>query len=197
MRSSQHLYTPFTILIDTAEQHPFSFAGMKADAAKGGQEMVPRIERRCLGRHPESLGDYSLDDCVGRCHVERKSIEDCQGTILGFAKEGDGFSRRERFERELSNLSKVIDAGGVAMVVVEGEFVDVVSTVRETPNRTAAENAKTLMRSILAYLTDYRVPWAFLPDRRTAEIVTFRVLERFWRKRCEAEKEVEKLVGAM
>jgi len=179
--------SPFTILIDTAEQQPFSFTGLRGDAQRDGRPWIVQTRWESLGRHPDSLGDYSLDGFKGRCHVERKSLEDCQGTILGFG------GRRERFEQELRNLSRV----EAAMVVVEATFLEVVQRAPETPNKTARQNAKTLNRSILAYLQDYRVPWLFCSGRRHAEVATFRFLERFWRKRAKEEKAMERLVAAI
>ncbi len=139
--------------------------------------------RRCLGRYPISYGDYSLESADGRqsfvgwCNVERKSLEDCQSTILGFA---DG--HRERFEQELENLSRLITGdGGCAMVVVECSVEQLLRSAPSHGKKTASQNAKTLLRSILAYQQDYRVPWLFAGSRRLAEIATFRFLERFWR----------------
>jgi len=82
---------PFKILIDSAEQSPLSFAGMNAGAAKRNRTYLVETEWRSLGRFPHSYGDYSvISDTISgmkRCHVERKSMSDAQGTILGF---GDG-----------------------------------------------------------------------------------------------------------
>lgn len=90
----------FHILIDSAEQHPFSFSGLRSDANEGYTQLRVLTSIECLGRHPDSLGDYSLAGGIGRCHIERKSMGDCQSTILGF---NDG--HRDRFEQELRNLA--------------------------------------------------------------------------------------------
>ena len=90
---------PFVILIDTAEQQPFGFTGIRSDAAHGNAEYQVNCRSFCLGRHPHSKGDYSIYGHVGRVGVERKSKDDAYSTFLGW----DG--HRERFERELENLS--------------------------------------------------------------------------------------------
>lgn len=180
--------TPFCILLDSGEQAPFTFLGMKSDADSEHRPFIVQTEWRCLGRHPDSLGDYSLDGFVGHCHVERKSVEDCQGTILGF-KDG----RRERFESELSNLSK-IESG---LVVVEGTLAAVVNGVASWGKKTRQQNAKTLLRSILAFNQDYSVPWLFCDSRRLAEVATFRFLERYWKKNAKEQKEIEGLVASL
>ncbi len=179
---------PFTVLIDSAEQHPFAFLGMKTDAA-GGNEAGPRplivpTERQALGRYPDSLGDYSLDTGLGRCHVERKSMEDAHSTFLGWARKGEDVGRRDRFEQELARLSD-IEAG---LVVVECSFADLVRFAPQYGRRTAQQNAKALFRSVLAWQQDYAVSWLFAESRDMAEKATFRWLERWDRKNREKVK---------
>lgn len=184
-RSSDPEFNPFTILVDSAEQHAFTFQGIYADADRGGRELVispgANLVRQCLGRHPNSLGDYSVQGFVGRCHVERKSMDDAHGTILGFTSSGNADrGRRERFERELANLAN-IEAG---CVVVECSFGELLQNAPEHDlgKKTGLCNRKILHRSIIAWQQDYAVPWFFCDDRRHAELTTFRWLERFWKK---------------
>jgi len=178
---------PFLILIDSAEQQPFSFANLRADAAKDHATFDVRTKWQALGRHPVSLGDYSIEGGLGRCHVERKSMDDAHGTFLGWAG-----GRRERFESELANLSQ-IECG---LVVVECSLAELINRAPQWGTKTAAENAKSLHRSILAWQQDYRVSWAFCDSRRLAEITTFRWLERWWRKQREAERAAAKKAKA-
>jgi len=163
----------FTILVDTAEQAPFTFQNLRADADKKYVRTVPDIEYRCLGRHPNSLGDYSVAGGVGRVAIERKSMEDCQSTILGF---NDG--HRERFESELGNLSQV----ECSMVLVECSLSDLLKHSPQYGKKTAQQNAKTLFRSVLAYQQDYRVPWLFADGRGLAEQSAYWFLHRWWEK---------------
>jgi hypothetical protein len=163
----------FTIIIDTAEQHPFTFQNIKSDADKKYVKTVPAIEHRCLGRHPNSLGDYSIVGGVGRCHIERKSMDDAQSTILGF---NDG--HRERFECELQNLSQIESA----LILVECSLGDLLKHSPEYGKKTAQQNAKTLFRSILAYQQDYKIPWMFCDGRRLAEQSAYWFLHRWWEK---------------
>jgi hypothetical protein len=182
---------PWRIVIDTAEQAPFSFTGIRADAARQNRMIEVETVRRCLGRYPDSYGDYSLepitctDESMGMaavwrrwCYVERKSLEDCQSTLLGFA---DG--HRERFESELSNLAAVIRAGGAALVVVECDLAELLNTAPAGTTKSPQTNAKGLHRSVVSCWREYGVPWAFCGGRRLAEITTFRFLESFWKHR--------------
>lgn len=166
---------PFIILVDTREQKPFTFRGMKTDANQGRRRLVVKTEWRCLGN---SSGDYSIDGLAGRCNVERKSAGDAQSTILGW------HGRRERFVLELAALSEM----ECSAVVVESTFGGLIRAAESRGVRTKEENQKTLFRQVLAWQQDYSVPWVFCDGRRLAEIATYRILERFWRKVQKAEK---------
>ncbi len=166
------IINPFTVLIDSAEQQPFSFKGLETDADLGGRPLIVPIEWRCLGRHPDSLGDYSIEGFQGRIHVERKSLDDAHGTILGWG------GRRERFEKELENLNSIYRS----YVIVEASFGQLISSAPEWGKRSATDNRKAIFRSILAW--QHRFPlvhWEFCDDRRLAEVTCFRILERFWK----------------
>lgn len=180
--NDRDIINPFTVYVDSAEQQPFTFQGIKGDAENKNRPLIIPTEWKPLGRHPDSLGDYSLSGGVGRCHIERKSMEDAQSTILGWN------GRRERFERELENLS-AIECG---VVIVECSFTDLISKAPQYGKRTTGQNAKALSRSIVAFMQDYSVPWLFCDGRRVAEIHAFRWLERWWKKQREKEKQEQK-----
>lgn len=163
------------ILIDVMEQHPWTFQGIRADASHGGQVLHVETQRVALG---PTWGDYSLASYQGRCHIERKSVEDAHSTILGWGE------RRERFMRELTNLSTL----ECSAVVVECSLQHLIATAPAHGKKSAAENAKILFRQVLAWQQDFRVPWLFCDGRRMAEIAAYRILERFWRNAKKAER---------
>jgi hypothetical protein len=165
--------SPFKIIIDTAEQFPFDFKGLKADSEFDYRPLIVETQYECLGRAPLSLGDYSILGGKGRCHVERKSLDDAHGTILGFA---DG--RRERFESELANLSE-IECG---LVIVECSFADLIRYAPDRGKKSAKENAKILARSVMAFQMDYKVQWMFAESRQMAQQYVYRWFWRFWEK---------------
>lgn len=186
---------PFTVLIDTAEQSPFTFQNLRTDADQGHRPLIVPVQHQALGRFPDSLGDYSLDSPVGgvgRCHVERKSMTDAHSTILGWARKGEDTGRRERFERELELLSEM-EAG---LVVVECSFTQLIANAPQYGMRTAAQNAKAIHRSVLSWMQKYRVQWIFADDRRMAEKSTFHWLRQWYESQMEFRKQEAKRVKA-
>ena len=184
MKHDRPLYCPFTILVDSAESHPFEFKKIKSDAKDGFRIFRTETKWVSLGRHPNSLGDYSMEGQVGRVAIERKSIEDVQSTVLGWPtkheQKEDLICRRERFESELNNLS-MVDA---PLVVVEGSLGKVLETMPSYGEKSVELNQKMFTRFLLRYWQDseFRVPWVWCDTRRQAEVIAFRWLYRFWRK---------------
>lgn len=177
----------FVIIVDTAEQHAFTFTGLRADSDQSYTKIHPVVVSQCLGRHPDSMGDYSLAGGIGRCAIERKSMEDCQSTILGFT---DG--HRERFECELKNLSKMESP----LVLVECSLDELLVNAPEYGKKNKAQNAKILFRSVLAYQQDYRVPWLFAASRELAEQSAYWFLHRFWEKNLKVSARKKAACGA-
>lgn len=177
---------PHAIIIDTAEGQPYRFTGIRCN--KTGNELSVPLLHKSLGRHPLSLGDYSIDCGLGQCHVERKSIQDAHSTFLGWQRADEPTGRRDRFTQELANLSEIPSG----LVVVECSFDDLIRNAPETPKRTAKQNAKTLARTILSWQQDFKVRWLFCDGRRMAEVMTFRFLERFAKKFDEAARKEER-----
>lgn len=175
------LIVPFVVLVDSAEQQPYTFQGLRSDASQGNRPLIVPIERQALGRGEDSLGDYSLSSGLGRCHVERKSLDDFNSTLLGWS------GRRDRLETELENLSRLESS----LVIIEATFGSAINDVQARGARTKQQNAKSVHRSAIAFLQDYRVPFLFCDSRRLAEITVFRWLERFDRKQREIQKLAE------
>lgn len=164
---------PFTILVDTAEQHPYSFQGLRADSDQEYEEFIISTIPRCLGRHPNSLGDYSFVGAEGRCHVERKSKEDFHSTVLGFTE-----GNHTRFRSELENLAKL----EAPLLVIECVLDELLADAPEHGKKPKQQNAKILDRSVLAFMQDYRVPIYWASSRQAAMHYTFRWFYRFWEK---------------
>lgn len=188
MLTTEPYRVPFTLLIDTAESQPFTFQGLKGDANIDNRPLIVPTQFVALGRYPHSIGDYSVAGYSDRVAVERKSMEDAWGTVFGWETEYQikkGLpGRRERFEKELENLSKL----EASTVVVEADFDVCLRLVPEWGKKSADLNRKIFFRSVLAFMQDYKVPWLFCGSRRIAEIATFQFLKRFVEKDLERRK---------
>lgn len=159
------------VVIDTREQDPFAFEGFDRDASEGGGPMTVVTVRGTL-----KSGDYSLVGFEDQIACERKSRQDCYGTI------GQG---RDRFERELARLNEM----PWSAVVVEDSLQHLI----ESPPVHSHLDPKTVFRSVIAWQQRFpRVHWMFCDSRRLAEAYTLRALERFWRER---ERESRERVG--
>ena len=182
MISVEPVACPFKILVDTAEGQPFTFDNINSDSKDDFRPIAITTEFRCLGRFPNGRGDYSIDGMSFQIGIERKSVEDLWGTLLGwetdYQRERGGTGRRDRFKKELENLEKLESA----LVVVEASLASCLEQVPEWGERPAEHNRKTLNRTIISMMQSYRVPWLFCDSRRLAEVETFRWLDRYYRK---------------
>jgi hypothetical protein len=178
---------PFSIIIDTREQTPFSFLSITVDQQYSGVRSKPQSRQSQQSQHIQigqdatdaetwtipmirgtlQQGDYGIEGMAARVAVERKSAADLFGTLS---------SGRKRFVRELERLQERCE---FAAVVVEADW----QTLFSTPPEYSRLPPRNVFRSVVAYQQRYpRVHWWFCPGRRFAELTTFRVLERFWRE---------------
>lgn len=143
------------ILIDTREQLPFSFARYEVETEPAA---LP-------------VGDYSLPGFQDRAAIERKSLEDLVGCLMG--------SNRDRFERELARARHY----ETFMVAIEGSLADVAEG-----NYRSAMQPHAAMQSIIALGVRYRVPFLWCGSRAAAEYYTYWTLQKFLRELSERFK---------
>jgi len=168
-----------TILIDTREQSPWSFTEIRG---RSDQKYRPLIVPVKIAGLP--TGDYSIDGLTDFVAIERKSLPDLYGTILG---------DRERFERELSRLQVIADSG-FAAVICEGRWMDGPPRRAAESDADYTERAAKQFRSVIGSVRSWRmefprVHWIECASRRQAEVECFRTLEMFWRRREREAKE--------
>lgn len=167
---------PFTVYRDSREWAKWRFEGLRANADRGHAILEIPVEYHNLG---SGMGDYTIagmeDPETGwRISIERKSIADLFSTILG---------QRERFVTELENLNRM----ECAAVVVEADWMQIVTYEAQhwreygLNEKEKEHRRKSLVRSIIAWRQRYpNVDWWFMPSRRAAEVMCFRILERWW-----------------
>jgi len=154
--------TPYTILVDTREQNPFEFTDIRSN---DGEQLFVYQKRATL-----QSGDYSIKDMENQIAIERKSHIDFLGSI------GQG---RDRFQREIARLNEM----ECAAVVIEVGWRDLMAGhINSQLNPTA------ISRTIMSWSIRYpKVHWWLAENRRHAELMTFRLLDRFWKLKEEKE----------
>ena len=161
---------PFTVLVDTREQSAFKFQNIRCDqkeAVRINGELKRPLLMIPIKHKGLKTGDYAIDGLETRCAVERKSLEDlfhCVG------------SDRDRFENQLRRLNELEHP----FVVVEASWDRIFKGCPRSQLK-----PKTVFRSVIAWqqgLEFERIHWWFLHSKRAAELATFRILDRFWKK---------------
>lgn len=148
------------IIQDTREQVPFPFTAYACELVTG---TLP-------------TGDYSLTGLVDRCAVERKSLDDLLGCLIG--------GGRERFERELAR------AAGLECfaVVVEASMQDMAEGRYRSRMKPHAA-----LQSVLAFQVRYGCPFIWCGNRAGAEYATFHFLRHYLR---EAQERLQAVLKA-
>jgi hypothetical protein len=165
--------TPFTIVQDSNEGHPWTFEGVKD---LRGEDAIVQVEVRPMwnlhemeimdslgGMHTIGLADYSIDGHEKHVQVERKSVADLFST-LG--------ARRDRFEAEITRLHETCD---YACVIVEGTMTKVSRWSGHGPS--AASVVGTIKQWAIRY---GRVHWHMMQSRHDAMQKAFDVFCRYW-----------------
>lgn len=134
------------ILQDTREQLPYSFDRYDAEPMPAA---LP-------------VGDYSLPGFEDRAAIERKSLDDLVGCLMG--------ANRERFERELAR-GRHYD---LFCVVVEATLLDV-----SRGRYCSKMNSHSALQSIVTFQVRHRVPFLWAGNRTGGEYMTFSLLEKY------------------
>ena len=168
----------FTLIVDTREQLPYAFDGI-----------CPTV-RRALAAGDYSIVGHDLPTPGGGFVIERKSLNDLFGTVIG---------ARERFVRELEKLRLY----AYAAILVEGSLRDVLTydsslaysrfllsrghePTEENLRGVALSRARSVLNSLNTWQIEYGVRVLFVDrDRDLCRAQVFRLAERFWRMKHE------------
>lgn len=121
------------------------------------------------------VGDYSLPGFEDRAAVERKSLNDLVGCLMG--------KERSRFERELAR-GRHYD---LFAVVLEASLGDV-SRGRYRSDM----KPQSVLQSIITFQVRYRVPFMWCGSRAGAEYMTHGLLLKYLRELEERFKQATK-----
>ena len=109
-------------------------------------------------------GDYSIFGYEDKVTVERKTKADAYGTI------GNG---RTRFIKELERLREI----DYSVILVEASLRNFIE-----PPQFSRLNPKSAINSLLAWSIRYGVHIFFADNRKMGNLLTLRILERYWKK---------------
>lgn len=159
---------PFTVVVDTREQHPWAFRGFRHDADRNNVPMVVPVEHRAL-----DTGDYSISGLEQRIAIERKSLEDLYNTVI---------HGRDRFKRELDRMR----SRDCSAVIIESGLL---AAMNNPPANTKIK-PKSVYRSILSWTIEYpTVHWWWCDTRVLAEKTSLNLMRKFWKKVQEEQKD--------
>ena len=148
------VFSGFDVVVDSRESAPYRFENLPNE----GRKLVVRSVTRGL-----KTGDYSIAGFEHRVAVERKSLPDLFNCLGG---------DRARFVNQLTRLNNM----ECAMLIVESSWED---AMNEPPSRSRL-SPRSVNRSYLAFTQRFaNVQWFWSPDRRSAEIQTYRYLDRW------------------
>jgi ERCC4-type nuclease len=137
------------ILVDSREQAPYDFAKYRAATVTA---TLP-------------VGDNSLPGFEDRVSIERKSLDDLIGCLMG--------ADRVRFEKELAR-GRACD---FFCVVIEGSL----SEVSQGKFRSAMRPHSAL-QSLITFQVRYRVSFVWAGSRKAAEYFTYWILAKYLRE---------------
>lgn len=158
-----YVVAPFTVIVDTREQHPYRFQGFEPPARYRRKDgtlppLIVPIEQAAL-----KSGDYSIKGYEDQVAIERKSLPDAYSTFCW---------GRERFIRELERLN---DLAIYAGVYVEETLIN---AAKHPPDHTQY-TGKSLVHQFTSWEIRYRrVSWRWCEGRAACEFQVYRTLEK-------------------
>lgn len=167
-----HEVCQFTIIVDVNETLPYRFDSIRTDK---GVPVIVNTERLPLYRY--GLADYTIRGMEQDIQIERKG-DDLPSSLT---------ARRAEFEQEIYRLDQTCE---FAAVVVEHEWSEILQDTHEH-----GASAKVISRTVQSWSIKYpRVHWFMCANRSHAELLTFRLLDKFWRLKREEIAQADSIV---
>jgi ERCC4-type nuclease len=156
---------PFTVAVDTREQAPWYFMGIVHE--KRAWVVPAKVQTL-------QTGDYSIVGCEDQLTIERKSGADLVGSIT---------AGNARFRAEHERMAEILQRGGWACVVVEDSLSEICADLDADPSRRVT--GSMVLGAMASWPQRYGVPWFMAGDRRTAELLAFRIMLKWWESQNE------------
>lgn len=156
---------PFVVAVDSREQLPWTFQGI---IISGRRWIIPTKTATL------ATGDYSIAGHESRLSIERKSVDDLLGSIA---------AGNRRFRAEHERMADIVKfgqpSGGFACIVIEG-CLSTVCDMLDDPLSPRRIGSEVVLGITASWPMRYQVPWFWSGDRRRAELLTFRIMAKFW-----------------
>jgi len=154
---------PFTVIVDTREQLPYGFDNIEV----GGQRLIVPTDFQTL-----QTGDYSIRGMENLVTIERKSVGDFYGSIT---------SGRSRLEAEFQRM----EAMQFSAIIVEGRLESVLESMLHGRRITS----QAVRATVASWSVKYKTRWLFVASRVYGELMTFELLEKFYRYETQRRQE--------
>ena len=146
---------PFTVIVDTREQLPYTFDSIEI----GGQRLIVPTDFQTL-----QSGDYSIRGMENLVTIERKSVSDFYGSIT---------TGRSRLESEFERM----EAMQFSAIIVEGRLESVLEPMLHGRKITS----QAIRATVASWSVKYQTRWLFVASRVYGELMTFELLKQFHR----------------
>lgn len=195
--------SPFTILVDSNEQLPFTFKNIIGDFRNPRTPITVKTRRSKL-----PVADYAIDKIPGIC-IERKSKADLFSSMANGEKRDNFIERLRKMHENYEFAAVVVECPQIAVLdsehwhgakaraireAVEGiiraelDFDDL-RIAYDIPNEQVHTRLepKSVIRSSFSWEQQFPyVHWYWGEDRGMAEQITYRLLEIFYRHKSDA-----------
>lgn len=158
--------SPFTIVVDSNEQLPYTFSDIKGDFRDDYAPIRVRTIKKAVRAGNKRVGDYALLEVPGIA-IERKSKADLFSSVSDTAK-------RENFIERLRVMSANLKCGAVIIECYQSEiFNDPPPFTKLSPT--------AVYRSTLSWGIQFPlIHWHWAEDRESAEQLAYRLLEKYY-----------------
>ncbi|MDR1180944.1 MAG: hypothetical protein LBL13_03065 [Bacteroidales bacterium] len=150
---------PFTIIIDTREKLPYTFADIRTERKKA-------FVLTSVSTLP--TGDYSIAGYENRICVERKSLEDLYHTLI---------SGRDRFADELLRMQEF----DRSIVMIEAGWQQIANPELHDPTWHYSAHPNSVIGTIISFAGKYpKTYWKAAGSRSAAQKETFKYLLSYY-----------------
>jgi ERCC4-type nuclease len=158
--------SPFTVMVDTREQTPYTFSNIYGDYRNANTPINVLTVRKML-----PVADYSIVGYRGIA-VERKSKEDIFGSLANSQK-------RENFLERLRKMQVTLEYGAVVVECTQKELL-------ESPPDFTNLNPKAVYHTAISWELQFpAIHWTWLPDRASAEEHVYRLFEKYYQHKVD------------